>query len=227
MITPSGREVQIKYRNPVGKTYTIKEKDSLYKKYQTLDINTIIGVPLTIIVLYTPDDIIKTPPSGILNTMYTGNGQFADTKDWGVEKKWLNKSVAPIVITDINNKSFSLQDSKGKIRVLNFWFIKCAPCIQEMPLLNEIVEMYKNKAVNFIAIGTDDRNLIQEFVTQIPFNYNLVPSGKTFADSFGISAYPTHVVIDKKGIIRFIKTGITGNLKDELVNVIEKMLLEN
>ena len=41
------------------------------------------------------------------------------------------------------------KDLKGKINVINFWFMKCAPCIAEIPALNTLVKKYKGKDINF------------------------------------------------------------------------------
>src|SRR5688572_27232831 len=45
-------------------------------------------------------------------------------------------------LTSIDGKQFQLSELKGKVIMLNFWFIACAPCVAEMPLLNQLVEEY-------------------------------------------------------------------------------------
>jgi hypothetical protein len=47
-------------------------------------------------------------------------------------------------VTDINGNEYSLNSLKGKIIVMNFWFVECKPCAMEMPELNELVKNYKN-----------------------------------------------------------------------------------
>jgi len=56
--------------------------------------------------------------------------------------------------TDINDNKVNTKNLGGKIIVLNFWFIKCPPCIREMPELNKITETYKSdSSVVFFAIA--------------------------------------------------------------------------
>jgi len=50
---------------------------------------------------------------------------------------------------DMNGNSYSLGILKGKVVVINFWFVECKPCVIEMPELNEIVEKYKSEEVVF------------------------------------------------------------------------------
>ena len=42
--------------------------------------------------------------------------------------------------TDLEGNEYSLSNLKGKIRVLNFWFTTCKPCVEEIPALNELVK---------------------------------------------------------------------------------------
>src|SRR5215207_201627 len=60
--------------------------------------------------------------------------------------------------TDINGKNVNLKNLKGKVIVLNFWFINCAPCRSEIPLLNALVDSFKtNDKVVFVAVALDDK----------------------------------------------------------------------
>ncbi len=105
---------------------------------------------------------------------------------------------------DINGNKLRSKDLKGKVLVLNYWFINCKPCRMEMPELNELVKEYKDSAnVKFIGISLDDRSAIREFIKLSPFNYQLVADGQTAAHRYGISAYPTHAIIDGEGKVYF------------------------
>lgn len=59
------------------------------------------------------------------------------------ESELVDTVAPPFSVTDINGNEYSLESLKGKIIVLNFWFVECKPCVQEMPELNELVEIYK------------------------------------------------------------------------------------
>lgn len=105
---------------------------------------------------------------------------------------------------DINGNKLRSKDLKGKVLVINYWFINCKPCRMEMPELNELVKEYKDSAnVKFIGISLDDRSAIKEFIKLSPFNYQLVADGQTAAHRYGISAYPTHAIIDGDGNVYF------------------------
>ncbi|RZL45754.1 MAG: TlpA family protein disulfide reductase, partial [Pedobacter sp.] len=115
-------------------------------------------------------------------------------------------------ITDINGNKYDLKTLSNKIYVLNFWFINCPPCRQEIPELNKLVEKYKeNKDVVFLAISLDEKYDLKQFLKTTPFNYNIVDEGRFFQQKHGIDSYPTHVIVGKDGLIKFSTVGLAGN----------------
>ena len=68
-------------------------------------------------------------------------------------------------LTDLAGTKFDLRETGNKIYVINFWFINCPPCKQEIPELNQMVERYKDqKDVVFIAIALDDKTDLKNFI---------------------------------------------------------------
>ncbi len=101
---------------------------------------------------------------------------------------------------DINGYKLSLKELRGKVVVLNFWFIGCPACMQEIPDLNEVAAKYKdNPNVVFIAIALDFKSDLKKFLVSKPFNYHIVEQGDYYARIYGISLYPTNVILDKQG----------------------------
>ncbi|TCC90248.1 TlpA family protein disulfide reductase [Pedobacter frigiditerrae] len=114
--------------------------------------------------------------------------------------------------TDINGNKYDLKTSIDKVYVINFWFINCPPCKQEIPELNKVVEKYKdNKNVVFIGIGLDNKTDLAAFLKTTPFNYNIIDEGRFYAQKYEIDGYPTHVIVGKDGLIKFSTIGLAGN----------------
>ncbi|HEY0652983.1 MAG TPA: TlpA disulfide reductase family protein [Chryseosolibacter sp.] len=134
-------------------------------------------------------------------------------------------------VSTLAGERLTLEDLKGKIVVINFWFESCAPCVAELPALNKLAGEYDQKDVVFIAFGRDSESEIRTFLTAKKFDYKIV-SGKfdISMDYCVISGWPMNLVLDKKGIVRYIKAGGTTdqaaqNLAyDEMKPVIEKFL---
>jgi thiol-disulfide isomerase/thioredoxin len=66
-------------------------------------------------------------------------------------------SMAPgFTKTDINGKSLSLADFKGKYVMLDFWASWCVPCRKSNPHMIELYNKYKSKGFDVIGIADDD-----------------------------------------------------------------------
>ncbi|WP_316737230.1 TlpA disulfide reductase family protein [Pedobacter aquatilis] len=127
--------------------------------------------------------------------------------------------------TDMNGNKFDLRTNTGKVIVLNFWFINCPPCKMEIPELNELVEGYKeNKDVVFLAMALDTRSELRDFLKTLPYNYNIVDDARYISDKYGVKAYPTHVVIDKEGNIKFSTVGLAMNTVSYIKKSIDEAL---
>ncbi len=67
---------------------------------------------------------------------------------------------------------------RGKVIVLNLWFVNCPNCIEEIGLLNKLVDDYKaNKDVVFLAPAASKRPDLDKFLVKHPFKYQVIPNG--------------------------------------------------
>ena len=113
---------------------------------------------------------------------------------------------------DISDNKINTKSLAGKIIVLNFWFIKCPPCVKEMPDLNAVADAYKNDtSVVFLGVSTDDRFRLEQFLKTTRFAYTIIDNGQFIADQYRIHSYPTNVVIDQEGKVYFHSTGYAWN----------------
>ncbi len=113
------------------------------------------------------------------------------------------KPIPNFSFTDVNGKVYTPANIKGKIVLLKCWFIGCVACVKEMPALNEMVKKYKDrKDILFISLASDSKKELQQFLTRITFDYATVPNQGTYMnDKLNVTAYPTHFLINKEGIL--------------------------
>jgi peroxiredoxin len=121
---------------------------------------------------------------------------------------------------DVNGKTVSLSDYRGKIVVLNFWATWCPPCRKEIPDFMELQSQYGPTGVQFIGIALDEEGLaaVKPYLAKSPISYPiLVPekiSDPNNPDSKAIAAYgdmtsiPVTFIIDRKGVIRTSYVGM-------------------
>ena len=126
-------------------------------------------------------------------------------------------------VRTLEGQSFASKDLKGKVVVLNFWYVGCAPCIVEIPGLNRLVKELEGRDVVFLALALDGPKTLRSFLREKPFDYHIVPSSAEIAKEFEVSSYPTHVFLDREGRIRHVLTGGNETRHEDLRRLIERM----
>lgn len=137
-----------------------------------------------------------------------------------LKSKLLNKEFPKFQLKLISNKSINESYFENKITVLNFWFTGCAPCKVEIPELNKLTE--ELDSVNFVAFSFNKPEDISKYLVKTPFKYEQIPNAKEFITKLGITNYPTHIILDKKGIIREVIVG-GENVYEKIKKTIENI----
>ena len=95
-------------------------------------------------------------------------------------------------------------NTERKILIINFWATWCAPCKKEMPSLNSLAQNMKYEDIQIITIasGRNSKEAIDAF-----FDDNNLINLKKYRDprgrvavKYGVTALPTTVVINPKGV---------------------------
>ena len=79
---------------------------------------------------------------------------------------------------DAAGKPVNLASLRGKTVVVNFWSTWCPPCVEEMPMFNEVQTAYKDKNVIFVGIAADQADNVQAFLQKTPVNYLIAVGGQ-------------------------------------------------
>lgn len=129
----------------------------------------------------------------------------------------LNKKLPDFKLWDINGNEFSsVQLNNGKPTLINLWAIKCKPCVEEIPKLNELKEKYNDK-MNFVAIteNTCKKDDLKNFLERKPFGYIMLENGEQYKKTLKIHALPRNLFVDKDGIIRYIQVNYPCEINRE------------
>ncbi len=129
-----------------------------------------------------------------------------------------------ISVKDLNDKTVTLADYKGKVVLVNFWATWCDPCRVEIPWLIAMQNQYSAKGFTVLGIAMDEEGkpVVGPFVEKerydvngqkLPMNYPIVIGNEKVAEQFGgLLGYPTSVLISRDG--KQIKR-ITGIINEE------------
>jgi len=104
-------------------------------------------------------------------------------------------------LKDLDGKEVSLEASKGKVILLNFWASWCGPCRAEIPGLIELQEKYKERLqIIGVVVDDDDQGAVRDVVKTESINYPVAMSSLEVRMAYGgITALPTVFVINAEG----------------------------
>jgi cytochrome c biogenesis protein CcmG/thiol:disulfide interchange protein DsbE len=136
-------------------------------------------------------------------------------KEMKVRKKLIGKKFPFENLTTIDGKKLNFVDLNGKPTLINFWFTQCYPCLEEIPVLNQIKEEFKDK-INFISITYDSKEKVLKLFEKEKYDFIHLTDQKDMIKKMGIKSYPQNYLINKNGLIFSVEDGIEYlNVTDE------------
>lgn len=142
------------------------------------------------------------------------------------DKCLIGLEIPSFEVTTLKKEKFELGKMKGKVVVLNFWFTNCAPCIAEMPFLNKVVSEYKSDKILFLSIANEDSETLEKFLKTKKFDFEVVPNGSSILIQTLklFSAWPTTLIIDAEGKIRFLQRDLLDEGDDSFLDTLKETL---
>ena len=112
-------------------------------------------------------------------------------------------------VKTLDGKKITAADLKGKVVVLNFWFIGCPACIREDPKLSELRAKFAGRAdIIFLAMTADPAGDVKKYRADHRSDYIQATDAEKALKSFTVSNYPKNIVIGRDGIIRYWRSPI-------------------
>jgi thiol-disulfide isomerase/thioredoxin len=127
--------------------------------------------------------------------------------------------------TSSEGEYITLDDLKGKVVMLDFWGTWCPPCVASVPELRNLYRRYSRDS-SFVLIGISadyEDGVWRDFTAK---NQMLWPQyrdrDRRIANVFNIRAFPTYIIIDHEGILRFQSSGFgAANLESAVKKYIK------
>lgn len=142
--------------------------------------------------------------------------------------------------------TFRLSAHRGKIVLINFWYTTCGPCVEEMPIFDDLAERYAD-VLDVVAIHSSNITAnpattegVQKWLDSTTFigktriwsqsritfaqDYGVRLDSKTYLLLGGKGPYPMTLVVDPDGVIAYVKQGsITAQgLESEIQSILAR-----
>ncbi len=98
--------------------------------------------------------------SGIGYVYYVSKNSLEKSEEVSKVKSFKDFNIS---ITDVEGRSIAIEDYNDKTILINIWGTWCAPCIKEMPLLQEVYNEVRENYV-FIMISDEEPKKVKEFM---------------------------------------------------------------
>lgn len=106
----------------------------------------------------------------------------------------------------------------GKVLLLTFFATWCPPCVQEVPILNELHEELGNSGFSVVGLSVDQQgpSVVSKFINKRDIKYPvLMAEPETTVDFGGVYGIPVAFLVNK-----------SGNVVKKYTGYVQHMILE-
>jgi peroxiredoxin len=123
-------------------------------------------------------------------------------------------SPAPdFTLRDLQEKNVSLSDYRGKVVLLTFWKVKCDECAKTLPSIEALKDRFKDRDLAVLAVNVDNLEYVRPekihgYIRDNKYSFRvLVDEIFSASEAYKIIALPMTYLIDKNGVISYMKFG--------------------
>ena len=121
-------------------------------------------------------------------------------------------------------KPVTVASLAGKVVIVDFWATWCAPCKEEMPVLEKLYKKYGSKGLVVVGVSVDkDASNIKGFLKKLNVTFPVVhDANHQVSGRYQPPRMPSSYIVDRKGIVRFVH----GGFRADDAPVFEKQVLQ-
>ena len=136
-----------------------------------------------------------------------------------------NTPAPSFTLTDDKGNTFTSNDLKGKVYILQGFAPGCSSCAREIATLNKVYEKFKDKGLEIISLDIASETIDGAINTKKQFNggdWRWTLDTDNVAIKFEMRTLESTYIVDKQGIIRYKDESISNS--DILSQEIEKLI---
>lgn len=130
-------------------------------------------------------------------------------------------------VTALAGAPASIERLKGRVVLLDFWASWCGPCRMLAPRLSALKDKFGAQGLEVVGITTDDAEKAAIFAEKTQMRYGIVvdKDGET-SRAYGVTALPTMLLVDKKGLVREVFIGYDPASEARVEKALKALLAE-
>ncbi len=130
-------------------------------------------------------------------------------------------------LPSLDGKQVSLSDHRGKVVMVHFWATWCPPCVDEIPLLEQLYRTFYGKDFVLLAISVDEGGavVVGDFMKKNKLSMPvLLNADRSIAGLYGTIKFPETYILDREGIVRVKAIGPQNWMDPVSIQNIQAML---
>ena len=132
------------------------------------------------------------------------------------------------VLKSNTGQNIRLSELRGEVVLLNFWATWCGPCRQEMPLLDDLHQRYKDMGFTVIGVNVENKpEKADAMLAKKPVSFPILYDTKSEVSKlYKVDAMPTTVVVDRDGNMRHLHRGFKPGYEDAYAAQVKQLFRE-
>lgn len=108
---------------------------------------------------------------------------------------------ADFTLENVAGGSYTLSERGQKVTLVDFWATWCAPCREEVPMLNRLHTTYADQGFEVVAISDfeESADLVRDFVKEYEVEYTNLLGAEEMGDKYVVMGLPMAYLIDAEG----------------------------
>ncbi len=127
-----------------------------------------------------------------------------------------------------DGSNLRLSEFRGEVVMINFWASWCAPCRQEMPLLDELYTQYQPLGFTILGVNVEeDSTKARKLLKDLPVNFPVLFDNRSEVSKlYNVVAMPSTVLVDRDGNIRYLHQGYKPGYEESYQQQVRELIRE-
>jgi peroxiredoxin len=131
-------------------------------------------------------------------------------------------------LQDLSGHPVALSGYRGQqVVLMDFWATWCGPCRMAMPGLQELADKYRDHGLEILSVNQGEpADHVRDFIQHEKYTFHVVlDQNQAVGEQYGVQGIPTLMLVDKKGVVQWIRVGYSPDDSD-LKQLVEKLTKE-
>ena len=130
-------------------------------------------------------------------------------------------------LPDLNTKTRPLSEFRGKFVLLNFWATWCAPCLEEMPSMEQLYQKFSDRPFVIVAVSTDKTGaaIVEPFVRKLNLTFPiLLDTNQAVSQRYGARDLPSSFLLNPNGDVIAAAKGARDWVSPQALSYLEELI---